>query len=113
MSSVKEESVKLYTSDNEKYRDSKDTKELLLKWFKKNEESGKVAYSVIDQDEELTELDRKNTSIFWYRYAIDSKKTSEELITGDEEEPILGKQGFYWELKKIYNNFKYNTIKKY
>jgi hypothetical protein len=68
---IQEEGIKIYTPDNLKYEDRDSEKDLLLKYFIKNEIGNKTSYGIIDERDELNRLEDSNKySIYWYRYKI-------------------------------------------
>ena len=94
---IKEEGIKIYTPDDLKYINRDDKKDILLKWFTKNQIGSKTAYGIVDEINEIPEINKNNLSIYWYRYVIDNSNP----------DPILGK-GF-WQLipGAVYQDKKY------
>ena len=74
---IKEEGIQIYTPDNLKYIDRLPKKNIVLKWFQKNEVGSNTAYGIIDTLKEAEE--EKNYSIYWYRYRIGA---SEDELAG-------------------------------
>ena len=73
---IKEEGIQIYTPDNLKYIDRLPKKNIVLKWFQKNEVGSNTAYGIIDT---LDEAKEKNYSVYWYRYRIGA---SEDELAG-------------------------------
>ena len=94
---IQEEGIKIYTPDNLKYEDRDSEKDLLLKYFIKNEIGNKTSYGIIDERDELNRLeDSDKYSIYWYRYKI-----------GDQApDPIAGA---FWIPVQVFNNIEYYT----
>lgn len=87
---IKEEGIQIYTPDNLKYIDRLPKKNIVLKWFQKNEVGSNTVYGIIDTLKEAEE--EKNYSIYWYRYRI-----------GASEDELAGA---FWELleAEVYND---------
>lgn len=94
---IQEEGIKIYTPDNLKYEDRDSEKDLLLKYFIKNEVGNKTSYGIIDERDELNRLENSDKySIYWYRYKI-----------GDQApDPIAGA---FWIPVQVFNNIEYYT----
>ena len=95
---IKEEGIQIYTPDNLKYIDRLPKKNIVLKWFQKNEVGSNTAYGIIDT---LDEAKEKNYSVYWYRYRI-----------GASEDELAGA---FWELLDAgaYNdniNYEYELV---
>ena len=73
---IKEEGIQIYTPDNLKYIDRLPKKNIVLKWFQKNEVGNNTAYGIIDT---LDEAKENNYSVYWYRYRIGA---SEDELAG-------------------------------
>ena len=73
---IKEEGIQIYTPDNLKYIDRLPKKNIVSKWFQKNEVGSNTAYGIIDT---LDEAKEKNYSVYWYRYRIGA---SEDELAG-------------------------------
>lgn len=96
---IKEEGIQIYTPDNLKYINRLPAKNIVLKWFQKNEIGNNTAYGIIDTIDEAKE---NNYSVYWYRYRI-----------GASEDKLAGA---FWELldEGAYNDnidYSYELIK--